>query len=214
MNWRKCGEWSLVAAVVLVALIWAIRQGPNTRTEQDVVTDSLIATNLRVLRMALDSLNKTAHERDSVLRLSDARGDSITALQDDVNALDDSLEAVLGDLAKAPQPTYSLDSAACNVALRLALRQREIIANQRDICASDRQSLREQLIRDSTEHRQQVARLLYRLDSTDKALIWERKKPRPCRVEFNFVLAKPTMSCGAAMGTSGGLGLLFGLLVQ
>ncbi len=166
MKWVAFGLLAL--AVVALWRFWPQSHGP---TVQDIRTDSLIASHERFKREVLAELEAAQHERDSVLRLSDKRGDSIRVLSRKQKLLHDSLTDLIGSY------TTPVDSAKCNLALSLSLREGKLLRDERDVCATDRTSLRHQLVQDSTQHRQDIAHMIFRTDSLQDALWYEKNKP-------------------------------------
>jgi hypothetical protein len=201
------GKWGWVvglAAGLIIALLLIFRFNPKPeKTPQDYKIDTLLADQQHLKDSMLAAMDSVAHERDSVMRLSDSRGDSIEESRARQRVLSDSLTKLIGAL-----PTYTYDSATCNLALRLSLAEKGEVTEQRDICARDRDDLRQQIASDSTEFRQAIARLIFNIDTLTDAVWYERQKPRPCRVDLLIVKPK----CGPALASTGILGLLIGLL--
>lgn len=198
--------WAAVGLVVLIGLglYFAFRDSGPEKTPQDYKIDTLVAYQRHLRDSMQGVVDDRARERDSALKVSDARGDSIVASKVRQSILRDSIEALIGSAPTA----FTFDSARCNIALRLSLQENGELTQQRDICARDRQELRQQLVKDSTEFRQAIAKLIFNTKELEGAVRYEREKPRPCKVDLLVVKPK----CGTAMATTGLLGLLLGLL--
>ena len=208
----RTASWIVLTVIALIVggAAYLSFKGAEKSTEQDRITDSLLATHEAEKIKLKEIVNDLVTRQDSILRLSDARSDTISRMRRSQKVLRDSISEIIGVNPIA----FTFDSARCNLALRLSRQESQSLTDERDICERDRLSLRQQLTEDSTEFRQAMARAIFRLDTTTNALWYEKTKPRPCYMELDLVLAKPRLKCGPTVAASGLAGLLVGLLVK